>query len=71
MRERRLWPITLTISEAASALHVHRREIYDGIKLNQRYCAKAHLDRRRIKRSPADDTVVFKIRSLLPGLDRG
>ena len=34
MRERRLWPITLTINEAAKALHVHRREIYDGIKLN-------------------------------------
>ena len=34
MRERRLWPITLTVSEAASALHVHRREIYSGIKLD-------------------------------------
>jgi excisionase family DNA binding protein len=31
MRERRLWPITLTISEAAKVLHVHRRELYDAI----------------------------------------
>jgi excisionase family DNA binding protein len=32
MRERRLWPITLTVSECAKALHVHRRRIYDGIR---------------------------------------
>ena len=34
MRERRLWPITLTISEAASALHLHRRDIYAAAKLD-------------------------------------
>jgi excisionase family DNA binding protein len=34
MRERRLWPITLTVSECAKALHVHRREIYAGIRLD-------------------------------------
>jgi hypothetical protein len=34
MRERRLWPITLTVSECARALHIERRAIYDGIRLD-------------------------------------
>ena len=34
MRERRLWPLTLTVSECASALHVERRVLYDGIKFD-------------------------------------
>lgn len=33
-RERRLWPLTLTISEAAAALHLQRRELYDAIRLD-------------------------------------
>jgi excisionase family DNA binding protein len=33
-RERRLWPITLTIAEAANALGVDRHAIYDGVKFD-------------------------------------
>jgi hypothetical protein len=33
-RERRLWPITLTVSECARALHIERGAIYDGIRLD-------------------------------------
>lgn len=31
MRERRLWPILLSISECAAALGIERREIYAAI----------------------------------------
>ena len=31
MRERRLWPILLSVSECASALGVDRHEIYDAV----------------------------------------
>ena len=34
MRERRIWPITLTVSECAKALHVDRNAIYDGIRFD-------------------------------------
>jgi excisionase family DNA binding protein len=34
MRERRIWPITLTVSECARALHVNRDTIYDGIRFD-------------------------------------
>lgn len=31
MRERRLWPILLSVSECASALGIERREIYAAV----------------------------------------
>lgn len=34
MRERRLFPIAMTVSECAAQLHVHRRVIYAGIRLD-------------------------------------